>query len=127
MSVFRFYDKKEQEKNDGIMYMTPQLFGGYFPHPYMDVVDPYMYLDFCLEDIKHNDKRSLTNAFSNCKKAIQLRILPEQRLHSMVFQFGAVLLMWIAILLTIQVTYSSRTLTATPSERLTARQVLLLQ
>ncbi|MDO7787241.1 hypothetical protein [Desulforamulus aquiferis] len=71
MSVFYFFNPNNKL---GINYMSPTLYGGFLPHPYADLECPNMYLDFCLEDIKQNDLRSRTNAFSNCKKAIHLRV-----------------------------------------------------
>lgn len=71
MSVYYFFN---DDNNLGIKYMSPSLSGGFFPHPYIDITHPNMYLEFCLEEKNHNDLRNRTNAFSNCKKAIHLRI-----------------------------------------------------
>lgn len=74
MSILSFYDAPEQALNKGITYMYPQAYGGFFPHPYTELRYPEMYLDFCMEDIKQNDIRGRTNAFSNCKKSIHIRV-----------------------------------------------------
>ncbi len=74
MSTYRFFGALEQSENNGITYVCPQAYGGFFPHPYSELRYPEMFLDFCMEDIKQNDIRGRTNAFSNCKKAIHIRI-----------------------------------------------------
>lgn len=70
MSTYSFFDTNDL----GITYLSPTLFAGYLPHPYKDVINPDMYLDFCLEDNEEQGIRAITNAFSNCKKAIHLRV-----------------------------------------------------